>query len=267
MVIPPERGRCRMTVLLPMQVFTHVLLFLIGLLTGSFLNVVIYRLPRKKSLISPRSSCVHCNTILQVPDLFPLVSFIFLQGRCRYCGGRIPWRYPLVELLTALIFLFCFVSFEFSPFFYNYVVFFSLLLIISFIDVDEGIIPNRLVLILLVWSISWQLLYADISLMAAIAGLVAGGGLFFLIAVLSKGGMGGGDIKLMAVLGFAIGSPLVFVVFLLAFLLGAAVGAALLLTGKKTRRDPLPFAPFLSLSFFISVFWGRQIWSWYQLYM
>jgi len=256
-----------MTALMWIQVLTHIFLFVLGLVIGSFLNVVIYRFPRRESLVSPRSSCIHCKTVLQVPDLFPLFSFIALKGRCRYCGGRISWRYPMVELLSALIFVFCNLSYGFSPFFFKYAVFFSILLVIACIDLDESIIPNRLVLLLLLWSIAWQFLYPEVPLTGATLGLLAGGGLFFLIAVLSKGGMGGGDIKLMAVLGFAVGWPLVFVVFLLAFLLGAAVGVALLINRKKMRHDPLPFAPFLALAFFISVFWGWQIWYWYTLYI
>jgi leader peptidase (prepilin peptidase)/N-methyltransferase len=117
------------------------------------------------------------------------------------------------------------------------------------------------------WSIPWQLLNPEIYLKEAILGLLTGGGLFYLIAVLSKGGMGGGDIKLMAVLGFAAGWPLVFVVFFLAFFFGAFAGLILLFVQKKSWQHPLPFGPFLSLSFFISIFWGLPIWQWYLLYV
>lgn len=257
-----------MTAFLSVQAFfIHFFLFVIGLVMGSFFNVIIYRLPRKVSLITPRSFCIHCNTTLRMLDLFPLVSFLSLKGRCRYCGYQISWRYPLIELLTAVIVLLCYLYFGLSPFFYKYTVFFSILLIISFIDIDHGIIPDRLVLLLMLWSIAWQFLYSVVSLPEAAIGLLVGGGLFYLIAILSKGGMGGGDIKLMFVLGFAIGYPLVFIVFLLAFLLGTIVGVSLLITRKKIWGDSLPFGPFLSLSFFISVFWGLRIWHWYLLYV
>ncbi len=250
-----------------MQLFTYLIILLFGLVIGSFLNVVIYRYPRGESLILPRSSCVHCKTMLHMVDLIPLLSYIFLKGRCRYCGAPVSWRYPLVEFLTALIFLLSYLYLGLTPLFIKYVVILSMLLIISFIDLDISIIPNRLVLVLLLWSIAWQMIHPDISIAAAGIGLLAGGGLFFLIAVLSKGGMGGGDIKLMAVLGFTAGWPLVLVVFLLAFILGAAVGLALMVIGKKTRRDPIPFGPFISLSFLISAFWGVQIWQWYMIYL
>ncbi|MEW5921991.1 MAG: prepilin peptidase [Bacillota bacterium] len=253
--------------ILLMQLFTYVFLFLIGLVIGSFLNVVMHRFPRGESLIRPRSSCVQCKTILRIPDLFPVISYILLRGRCRYCGVPISLRYPLVELLTAVIIIVAYNSYGFSPQFFKYSVYFYILLVISFIDMDKGIIPNRLVLLLLFWVMAWQLLHPNISLTVAIFGMLAGGGLFYLIAVLSKGGMGGGDIKLMAVLGLTSGWPLVLVVFLLAFLLGAAVGLVLLIAGKKTRRDPLPFGPFLALAFFISELWGLQIWYWYMQYI
>ncbi len=247
--------------------FIYFFLFLIGLLMGSFFNVVIYRLPRKISLVAPRSFCTNCNTKLQVPDLFPLISYLFLKGRCRYCGVRISWRYPLIELLAASILVLCYYYLGLSPFFYKYAVILSILLIISCIDLEHGIIPNRLVLLLMLWGIVWQFIYPDNSPLGAGLGLLAGGGLFYLIAALSKGGMGGGDIKLMGVLGFIIGWPLVFVVFLLSFLLGSVVGVSLLIGRKKIWGDTLPFGPFLSLAFLIAVFWGLPIWQWYRLYL
>lgn len=253
--------------LLTLQLFFYIILALLGLLVGSFLNVVIYRFPLEKSIIHPSSACVHCKTPISAIDLIPLLSFIMLKGRCRSCGNPISRRYPLVELLTAIIFTWTFFYFGLTPQFLQYVVFFCLLLVISFIDLDLSIIPNRLVLILFFWSVGWQIFYPPFPLFSAALGLLAGGGLFYFIAVLSKGGMGGGDVKLMAVLGFVAGWPLVLIVFLLAFLLGAAVGITMMIAGKKTRRDPLPFGPFLSISFFISIFWGVEIWEWYMQFI
>lgn len=250
-----------------MHLPTYLFLTLIGLIIGSFLNVVIYRYPRSKSLLFPLSTCVQCNKVLHAYDLIPIFSFIYLKGRCRHCGVNISWRYPLVEFLTALIFINSYLNHGFNPLFFKYAVIFSMLLVISFIDLDKGIIPNHLVLLLFLWSTAWQVFHPTVSLAEAGIGMLAGGGLFYLIAVLSKGGMGGGDIKLMAVLGFVVGWPLVLILFLLAFLLGALVGLTLMIIGKKTRRDPLPFGPFLSISFYISVIWGLQIWDWYMVYI
>jgi leader peptidase (prepilin peptidase)/N-methyltransferase len=248
------------------QVLTHILLIIGGLILGSFLNTIIYRLPNQHSLLKHRSFCIHCSNKLQIKDLFPLVSYIVLKGRCRYCGERIPWRYPLVELLTAMVILFCYSTFGFSPLFYKYIFVFASLIAISFIDTEEGIIPNSLVLLLFCWCIIWQVIYPEFEALPAAYGLLIGGGLFYIIAVLSKGGMGGGDIKLMALLGFAVGYPIVFVVFILAFMLGAIIGVALLILGRKTRKDTLPFGPFLCLAYFISVIWGWEMWSWYSFF-
>ena len=145
----------------------------------------------------------------------------------------------------------------------RYMVILLLLLLISYQDLRKGIIPNYLVLSLFLWVLFWQLLSPVFSLGSSLAGFLAGGGLFYLIAVLSKGGLGGGDIKLMAVLGLATGWPLVLLVFLLAFLLGALVGLVLLFAKVKTWRSALPFAPFLTLAFFLILFWGPEIWHWY----
>lgn len=256
-----------MSIQLLLEICILVFLFILGLLIGSFLNVAAYRLPNGASLISPRSSCVTCGRALGVFDLVPIAAYIVLKGRCRYCRAPISPRYPVGELLAAVIIIFTYTLFGFSPLFFKYTVFFYILQVITFIDLETYIIPNRLVLTLLLWSLIWQFLYPAIPLSAAGLGLLAGAGLFLLIALISKGGMGGGDVKLMAVLGLSAGWPLVLIVFLFAFLFGALVGVFLMLTGKKTRRDPLAFAPFLSLSFIISILWGLQFWQWYMLHL
>ena len=172
-------------------------------------------------------------------------------------------RYPLIEGATSGLFLLCYHYFGLSPQFVQYAVIFSLLLVISAIDIENHIIPNRLVLILFAWVLLWQLLFPTITPVSALGGFFTGGILFFAIALLSKGGMGGGDVKLMAVLGFATGVPYVFFVFLLAFISGAVVGILLMIFKKKTRKSPIAFGPFLSLAFFWMAIWGEQIWSWY----
>lgn len=145
----------------------------------------------------------------------------------------------------------------------RYVVISVLLVLISYRDLRKGIIPDFLVLLLFFWVFIWQLFFPIFSHGSSLTGFLVGGGLFYLIAVLSKGGLGGGDIKLMAVLGLATGWPFVLLVFLLAFLLGAAVGLVLLFARVKTWRSALPFAPFLTLAFLLVAFWGPQIWHWY----
>lgn len=247
--------------------FSYLLFFALGLSVGSFLNVVIHRYNTAKSIISPRSHCPCCGTTLKTKDLIPLFSYILLRGRCRYCGLRLSPGYPMVEVISGGVFLACFYYFNLTPSFFKYAVLFCLLLVISGIDLRKKIIPNRFVLLLFGWAVFWQLFYPYLLPESALLGFLAGGGIFLVIALLSRGGMGGGDVKLMAALGFAAGWPYVLILFLLSFLLGGLTGGAMLVLRKKTRKDPLPFAPFLSLAFFLVTFWGRNIWEWYISFM
>ncbi|NLJ55890.1 MAG: prepilin peptidase [Firmicutes bacterium] len=150
-----------------------------------------------------------------------------------------------------------------TSFFFRDAIILLLLLFISIQDLQKRTIPNFLVLLLFFWIFFWQLFSPALPHWSSLAGFLAGGGIFYLIATLSKGGLGGGDIKLMAVLGLAAGWPFVLLVFLLAFISGAAVGLILLLCKKKTWRAALPFAPFISLAFFLTAVWGPEIWQWY----
>lgn len=243
--------------------FIYLFIAAFGLAVGSFLNVVIYRYSTGESVVRPGSRCTSCGTFLRPKDLLPLFSFLLLRGRCRYCKAKLSPRYPLVEGVTAVFFLVCFHFLGFSPLLIKYMGIFAILLAISGVDLEKQIIPNRFVLVLFTWLILWQLLYPELNALSAVLGFFIGGVLFYAIAVLSKGGMGGGDVKLMAALGFAIGMPLVFFVFLIAFLTGALVGMLLILLKKKGRKSPLPFGPFLVLAYFIAVFWGEQLWNWY----
>ncbi|HAP32787.1 MAG TPA: hypothetical protein DCQ14_07040 [Firmicutes bacterium] len=142
-----------MTAQLLPQICILIFLVILGLIIGSFLNVVIYRLPRGASLVSPRSSCVNCSRVLGVFDLIPFAGYIMLGGRCRYCRAPISPRYPLGEVLAAVIIIFTYMIFNFSPLFFNYTVLFYILQVISFIDLEKYIIPNRLILPLLIWSL------------------------------------------------------------------------------------------------------------------
>jgi len=247
----------------PLQLFAYVFILVLGLVVGSFLNVVIYRYTTGESMVRPRSRCTSCGTFLRLWDLVPLFSFLLLGGKCRYCGEKLSARYPLVEAASGAIFLTCFHYLGVGPFFWKYIVLFSLLLVVSCIDLEKQIIPNRFVLLIFTWILLWQFVYPELTALSAVIGFFIGGVLFYIIAVLSKGGMGGGDVKLMAALGFAAGLPLVFFIFLLSFIGGAAVGILLMALKKKGRKSPLPFGPFLAAAFFIVTFWGEQIWNWY----
>jgi len=238
-----------------------ILIFVLGAALGSFLNVVIYRLPRHRSLVSPRSQCPHCGTPIAARDNIPLLSFILLRGRCRHCRRPIGWRYPLVELLTAVLLTLLWWR-EGPTFRFTAAAVFVLLLIpIFFIDLDHRIVPNALsypgIVLGLVLAIP-QGRFSDALFTGAGAGA-----LFLLIAILSRGGMGGGDIKLAVVMGAFLGWPAIAFALLVAFTTGAVVGVALMATGRRGRRDPIPFGPFLALGAVVAWFTASTVIAWY----
>ena len=238
------------------------IVFVLGLLAGSFLNVCIYRISRGESIVTPPSRCPACGRRLTAAELIPLVSYLLQGRRCKGCAAPIHWRYPLVELLTAILYVVLYRHFpgvDFLPQAFLY----SVLLVIVFIDLDHQIIPNRLVLLLGVFVLLLQLLRPALPWGSALWGVLAGGGFLLLLAVVSRGGMGGGDVKLMAVLGFWYGWQLTLLLLFLAFLAGGLTGVVLLATGRKKREDPVPFGPFLVLGAFTVGLWGEQILRWY----
>jgi leader peptidase (prepilin peptidase)/N-methyltransferase len=241
----------------------YLVVFFFGLIIGSFLNVCIYRLPRKESLILPPSHCPHCRTRLMARDLVPLFSYLWLKGRCRYCGAVIYWRYPLVELLTGTIFvaLYCF----FGPNFLllKYLFLACLLIIVTFIDLEYCLIPDRLNLVMLAGGILFSLITRDLLVASLLWGAVIPAAMLAILAVISRGGMGGGDVKLAAATGFFLGWPGNGVALLLACLLAGATGSIFLFFKWKKRKDAIPFAPFFTVGIFLHIFWGEPLLKWY----
>ncbi len=258
------------------EAFAALFIFLTGLCFGSFLNVVVYRLPRRRSLIKPPSSCPSCSRRLGFIELIPLIGYILLRARCRHCGVRISPRYPLIELACAVLFLTTYL--RFAPgieFIFNLTLLY-LLLGITFIDLEHRIVPNGLVaaglaigaLLYLPQAAGYliplpEVMTASRPLTDAFFGLLLGGGLMLLIFLVSRGGMGAGDLKLMAMIGFYVGLRGTAVVMLLGFLFGALVGVFFMVRRKMTRKDALPFAPYLALGTLVEVFFGEEIWHWY----
>lgn len=245
-----------------------ILIFIYGLIIGSFLNVCIYRIPREESIAWPGSHCPACGHSLKWYDNIPLVSYLLLKGKCRYCKGKISARYPLVESLNAFIYITMYLKFGFGVDFIFYSLMSSVLLAIVFIDLKEMIIPDSLVLCILVLSIvqkaiNYFLYGISPDLIGSILGLLAGGGLFLAIAVISRGGMGGGDVTLTGALGFVLGVKYILLNIFLSFVLGAIISIALLALKIKTRKDPIPFGPFIVLGFLITSLWGGEIINWY----
>lgn len=236
--------------------------FGLGLFIGSFLNVCIARIPAGESVVFPPSRCPGCGKKLGAAELVPVLSYLVQRGRCCGCRGVISRRYPAVELMTALVLAMLYTRFGGSEFVLN-AVFYAVLIVVFFIDLEHQIIPNRLVLVLTGLFFAGKALGLGPSWQEALLGSLLGGGLFLALAVVSGGGMGGGDIKLITAFGLWFGwAPLLLLMFL-AFLFGGLVGGVLLLLRIKKRKDGIAFGPFLVLAAFLTGMWGRQLLEWY----
>ncbi|GAB4248654.1 MAG: A24 family peptidase [Thermoleophilia bacterium] len=231
---------------------------LAGLVIGSFLNVVIYRLPRKESLVRPGSHCPQCGRPVRWYDNVPVLSWLALRGRCRDCGERIAWRYPAVEALTGGSFLLAEVVYGPHPRAVLVMAFLAVLVTITFIDIDHQIIPDRIVLPA-----------AGVGLVAAsalepgrwwvyVVSSLGAGGFLLAIGLLWAGGMGFGDVKMALMMGAVLGSAVIVAMFV-SFLVGGLTGVALVLAGRKGRRDKVPFGPFLAVGSAVAALWGPAI--------
>jgi leader peptidase (prepilin peptidase)/N-methyltransferase len=236
---------------------------LVGGVVGSFLNVVVHRLPRGESVVSPRSRCPGCGTPVAARDNVPVLSWLLLRGRCRHCGDRISARYPALELVTALVFMSVGLARGADPRLVAELPFAAALIAIAAIDLEHRIVPNRIVLPAAVFALlaGAVVRFGDLpELLIAGAGAFA----FLLLAALAyPAGMGMGDVKLAGVMGLFLGLSVVPALFL-AFLLGALVGVGMILSqGPSARKKGVPFAPFLAAGGFAALVSGPQIISLY----
>jgi leader peptidase (prepilin peptidase) / N-methyltransferase len=236
---------------------------ILGAIIGSFLNVCIYRIPRGESILRPRSHCPHCEAVIRFYDNIPILSFLILRGRCRQCGAPISWRYPLVEALNAGGYIFLLLKFGPSWHLPVYAFLFSSLIVVTFIDLSHQIVPDRITLPGIVVGAVAAATVLPAGLVNALIGIVLGGGLFYLVAILSRGGMGGGDIKLIAMIGAFLGWRDVLLTIFIAALTGSIVGVYLMIVLGKDRKYPVPFGPFLALGAIVSLYWGPEILVWY----
>jgi len=234
-----------------------IMLFLFGITIGSFLNVIIYRLPRGESLILPPSHCPGCRHRLGVVDLLPLAGYLWLKGRCRYCGSRISPRYPLVELTGGLLTVGW--GLRFGPTGEGLAIQALIygLLAIALIDLEHRIIPDRLTVPLLVLGLTWRSFQGELP--SALGGLLAGGGPLLAAALLYPRGMGLGDVKLLAAVGVFLGWRKVLLTLFGGSLLGVLVVLPLLLAGKIDRKTPFAFGPFLAVAALVMIFGGDEI--------
>ena len=244
--------------------FLEGMCFVFGLVIGSFLNVVIARLPTERSIVHPPSACPECGTPIRWYDNIPIVSWLVLRARCRACHNPISWCYPAVELLTGLLFALAAWRAVTVLDLVAAIIFLATLVVISGIDLDHQIIPDIITLPGIVVGAVLSLLGSPQSWLDVLLGIVVGGGPFVLIILLTAGrGMGGGDPKLGAMIGAFLGWKLALLAILIGVWSGGAVAIALLATGRKGRKAAIPFGPFLALGGVVSLVWGRPLLAWY----
>jgi leader peptidase (prepilin peptidase) / N-methyltransferase len=246
----------------------YLFISIFGLVMGSFLNVCMDRLPLGQSIIVPPSHCLACGTRLGVFDLVPVFSYIFLRGRCRICGAPISVRYPLLELLTSSLFSLCFVVFGGVVELATAWVFTAFLLVIAVIDYDYKLIFDKVLIPFAVVALIVNFLqFSAVNWQDKLFGAFFSGALLYLIVLVTQGGMGIGDVKFVTVLGFWLGIIGMAETLLLSFVLGGIVGTFLLVTGKKRRKDAIPFGPFICLAALTSYLYGQELLRWYINYI
>jgi leader peptidase (prepilin peptidase) / N-methyltransferase len=236
---------------------------IIGAIIGSFLNVVIVRLPRNESLVAPRSRCRACGSELCWFDNIPVLSFLALRGSCRTCGAAISWRYPIIEGLTALLFAAAAWRSASIADLLVACLFLAALVAIAGIDLEHQLIPDRITLPGILVGFLTSFLGTRTSWLDSLLGVLAVGGTLLAVTVLSGGGMGGGDVKLGAMMGAFLGYKLALLALFLAVIGGGCVALSLLFTGIRRRKDPIPFGPFLAMAAAITLLWGERILTWY----
>jgi leader peptidase (prepilin peptidase)/N-methyltransferase len=248
-----------------MEPFYFILTGVLGLAIGSFLNVLIYRLPRKKPIVLARSVCTRCGNRLMWYHNIPLVSFACLGGRCAYCTRKISWRYPIVEAVNGLLYVYFLWQFGLTEQFFVFAFLSSVLLAIFFIDLDHQIIPDSFTLPGIGIGLAVSLIPGGLSPLSSLIGLLVGGGSLYIIAILGdwifkKESMGGGDIKMAAMLGAFLGWQKVLFIFISAAAIGLVVSIAVMIFSKRMREERIiPFGPFLSAAAVLAIVYGDQL--------
>ncbi|WP_429884410.1 prepilin peptidase [Geoalkalibacter halelectricus] len=253
---------------MPLPALFLLFSFILGAVVGSFLNVCIYRIPAGLSIVSPRSRCPQCEAPIRWYQNIPILSWLVLRGRCGQCRAPISVRYPLVEFLTAVLFAFVLWMFGLQWATLVYWLMAAALIVITFIDLDHQIIPDVISLPGILVGFACSFAVPWVSWLDSLLGIVVGGGSLLLVAMgyeflTKKEGMGGGDIKLLAMIGAFLGWQAVLPVIFVSSLAGTLVGIPLMIRQKADTRLALPFGPFLAFGALFYLFWGPEIIHWY----
>jgi len=246
-----------------MEMAYTVTVFIFGLVFGSFFNVVGLRVPIKESLVRPPSHCTNCQRQLTALDLVPVLSYIWLGGKCRSCGQKISWIYPLMELITGVLFAFAYWKLSFTIEFFVAILLISLLVIIVVSDFAYMLIPDKVLLFFLPLLFIGRVLSPLTPWWDSVLGAVVGFGILYSIAVLSKGGMGGGDIKLFFLLGLVLGTLNALLTLFIAAVIGMVVGIIVLKARQQVRKTPIPFGPSIAAAAIVVYFYGDALMNWY----
>jgi leader peptidase (prepilin peptidase)/N-methyltransferase len=246
-----------------------VTLFVAGAIFGSFLNVVIYRMPRGRSIVRPPSACPECGELIRPRDNVPILSYLLLRGRCRACGVRISPRYPLVESISGVVPLLLYGAYGPGPRLAVYWPLAAVLTVLAFIDLDERIIPDRITLPGIAVGLVAAPLLGLTTFPQSLIGAVVGGGALYAIGFLGglafgKESMGGGDVKLAAMLGAFLGWRSTILLLFAAFLMGAVVGIGIIARKGRDTDRTVPFGPFIAAGALVAMVWGERILDWYR---
>jgi len=250
-----------------MEAFLIVVFVLLGMVVASFLNVCCDRLPARQSLVYPPSHCPACQRRLAAKDLIPVFSYLWLRGRCRYCQASIPRRLLWVEVGTGVLFGFTYWHYGLDIELAIILFYCCLFIVLLVIDLEHGLILNKVVYPAMAVALLISIFLPQLEIVPEIKQAAIGGGiglgLFLLVVLISREGMGWGDVKMAALIGLVVGFPLVFVALLMGIILGGLVAGVLLLFKIKKRKEAIPFGPFLSLAAMATLLWGSKILSWY----
>ena len=246
----------------------YIFAFIFGAVVGSFLNVCICRLPQGESVVFPPSRCPGCGSRIAWYDNVPIISYLLLRGRCRSCRTAISPQYPLVEAINGFLTLFLFMRFGLSFAFAVLFLFCSALVVITFIDLEHQIIPDVISLPGIVAGFAFSFFIPQLGWKGSLIGILVGGGSLYLVATLyqlctGKEGMGGGDIKLLAMMGAFFGWQAVPFIIFVSSLVGSVIGVSVMLIQKKDGKLAIPFGPFLAFGALLYIFFGRQVIHWY----
>lgn len=255
----------------------YIIVFIFGAIIGSFLNVCIYRIPRGESIVVPPSHCTTCGSTLKAVSLVPILSYLFQKGRCKGCGDKISPRYISIEFLTALLYVALFYKYGISSDLFAMVFLTSVLIVVFFIDLDFGIIPNSLVIFAICGGLIFYIssyfvsnqIYGDNTWWSPIIGAFIGSVFLLLVAIIgsiiykTEDVMGGGDIKVLFPIGLFLGWKLMLTSLFISILAAAFVSVILIIFRIINRKDTIPFGPFISIGTLITILFGWQLLGWY----